>query len=258
MPWCCGTRAEAIDEDHDERDREQTLSVSETLHGRREITGNVDAIGGQILERALSLATTDDADAEVRTAKQRRADALIDICRFFLDNHTAKISDNARRHRPHLNVVVDVDDALAGRFIDGTIAPGALIETLLCDCDLHRVLASGRSGVLNYGRSARTAPPDLFNVIALRDGHCREPGCDRPPSWCDAHHVEMWEDGGVTSYGNMVLRCARHHHLWHKRRKLGWTERLRDDGTLVMTDLRGRTYVSEPAGPLAQRKLWAS
>ncbi len=104
----------------------------------------------------------------------------------------------------------------------------------------------------------RTAPPDLFNAIALRDGHCREPGCDRPPSWCDAHHVDVWDEGGVTSLENSVLRCVRHHHLWHKRRKLGWTERLEPDGTLHITDPGHRVYSSYPAGPMAQRQLLVS
>ena len=113
-----------------------------------------------------------------------------------------------------------------------------------------------RPGVV--GATARTAPADLFNAIALRDGHCREPGCDRPPEWCDAHHVDIWDEGGVTSLENCVLRCVRHHHQWHRRRNLGWTERLEPDGTLVITDPSGRSYLSYPDGPLAQRQLWAS
>ena len=124
---------------------------------------------------------------------------------------------------------------------------------------MHRVLKNGRKGILDYGRSARTAPPDLFNALALRDGGCREPGCDRPPEWCHAHHVQMWdEQDGPTSLANMVLKCTRHHHQWHRRRKLGWTERLEPDGTLVITDPNGRRYVSHPRGPAVRGQLWAS
>ncbi len=246
--------AEAIDEDPNPAENERELSVSETIYGRREVSGSFDAVGGAVIDQALALATTRDAETEQRNAKQRRADALVDVCRFFLDNQKAK---TAGRHRPHLNVVIDVDDQTAGTFVSGAIVPKAFIETLLCDCNVHRVLANERSGILDYGRSARTAPPDLFNALALRDGHCREPGCDRPASWCDAHHVDMWEEGGHTTISNMVLRCTRHHHLWHKRRNLGWTERLDSNGALSITDQAGRVHTSTPAGPAGQRRLVA-
>jgi hypothetical protein len=71
--------------------------------------------------------------------------------------------------------------------------------------------------------------------------------------------VLLWdEEGGPTSITNMVLRCVRHHHQWHKRRKLGWTERLEPDGTLYISDPNGRIYTSYPDGPLAQRQLMVS
>ncbi|HZN12831.1 MAG TPA: DUF222 domain-containing protein [Acidimicrobiales bacterium] len=248
--------ADALIDGPEPADDVRVLTVSRTAEDRRVLSGSFDAIGGEVIDAALRLATAADADTETRTATQRRADALVDICRHFLDNQTTKAGG---RHRPHLNLVVDLDEVeTGGTFISGSVAPGALIESLLCDCNLHRVLAKGRSSILDYGRSARTAPPDLFNAIALRDGHCREPGCDRPPSWCDAHHVDVWEEGGVTSLANSVLRCTRHHHQWHKRRKLGWTERLEDDATLVITDPSGRTHISYADGPLAQRQLWVS
>ena len=250
--------ADAIYDRPEERDTTRELSVSRLLDGVRALNGTFAAELGQVIDAALLLAATKDAETETRTPKQRRADALVDICRFYLDN---QVKQKGGRHRPHLNLVADIDDlkaGLPGRFIDGTVAASSLIESILCDCNVHRVLTQGRSAILDYGRSVRTAPPDVFNALALRDGGCREPGCDRPPEWCDGHHVEVWEEGGPTSLANMVLKCTRHHHLGHKRRKLGWTERLEPDGTLHMTDPNGRVYVSYPDGPLAQRQLWVS
>ncbi len=51
-------------------------------------------------------------------------------------------------------------------------------------------LADG--AVLDYGRATKTPSPDLYNAVVVRDQHCRWPGCDRPPSWCHAHHVKWW------------------------------------------------------------------
>ena len=57
---------------------------------------------GATVAAALRLAATDDTEA-VRTPATRRADALVDICRFFL-NHQR--SHSGGRNRPHLNVVL--------------------------------------------------------------------------------------------------------------------------------------------------------
>lgn len=38
-------------------------------------------------------------------------------------------------------------------------------------------------------------------------------GCERPPSWTEAHHVKFWKrDKGKTDISNGILFC-RHHHL---------------------------------------------
>jgi hypothetical protein len=77
----------------------------------------------------------------------------------------------------------------------------------------------------------------------VRDSHCRFPGCDRPPSWCDAHHVRHWADGGPTSLDNLLLLCRRHHRLVHHRFRVEMTSDQRPvfrrpDGTVLLD--RGR------------------
>ncbi|MEP6482771.1 MAG: HNH endonuclease signature motif containing protein [Rhodoglobus sp.] len=41
----------------------------------------------------------------------------------------------------------------------------------------------------------------------MRDGGCRFPGCDRPPSWCEAHHIVPWSHGGRTDLADGLLLC---------------------------------------------------
>ena len=90
-------------------------------------------------------------------------------------------------------------------------------------------------------------PRPLFHALVLRDRHCRYPGCDRPPTWCQAHHVHHWRHGGPTSLDNTVLLCDRHHHLIHQP---GWHTTMHPDATYTITTPTGTTHTSHPPGRL--------
>ncbi|MDQ3757257.1 MAG: HNH endonuclease [Actinomycetota bacterium] len=242
-------RAEALADDGAEgRLPERDVRLSQTFRGRWVLDGDLDPEGGELLATALRLATTEDPEGTpVRTPARRRGDALVDLARFFLD-HRHDVP--AGRNRPHLNVVVNYDELLAGRggeTVDGGFLDGASIRRLLCDASVHRVVTDGRSTILDYGTATRTAPANLWAALVLRDRHCRHDGCDRPPHWCEAHHVTPVLEGGPTSLDNLVLKCSRHHHLGHLP---GWHEKLLPDGTLVTTDPKGRTRTTRPPGCL--------
>jgi hypothetical protein len=80
------------------------------------------------------------------------------------------------------------------------------------------VVTKGSSEPLDIGRRTATVPGPLRRAVIIRDRHCRFPGCDRPPPWCDAHHMIHWADGGLTALRNLVLMCRRHHRLVHEGR----------------------------------------
>ena len=96
---------------------------------------------------------------------------------------------------------------------------------------------------MDYGRATLARAPPLWNVLLLRDQHCRWHGCDRPGAWCDAHHVNRWEHGGTTDLDNLVLLRQSHHHLPHRAR---WHTELTPDGTLTVTDPWGVTRTTRP------------
>ena len=145
-------------------------------------------------------------------------------------------------------MVIDYDDLLAGgpgRLVDDGVVDGPSIARLLCDANVHRVVSEGRSSILDYGTATRTVPANLWAALVLRDRHCRHPGCDRPSVGCEAHHVVPVTEGGPTCLANLVLESARHHHVGHLP---GWAEKLKPDGTLVLTDPGGRTWQTHPPG----------
>jgi hypothetical protein len=160
------------------------------------------------------------AEPDARTPAQRRADALGEICRQWLDLAERPLVSG---DRPHVVVTMDIAslERRAGRRLDledvGRI-DGEAARRLACDSNVSRVITDAASQPLDVGRKTKVVPPALRRAVAVRDGGCAFPGCDRPSSWCDAHHIRHWADGGSTSLANLVLLCRRHHRLVHHRR----------------------------------------
>ena len=101
---------------------------------------------------------------------------------------------------------------------------------LACDASISRVLFSAASQPIDVGRATRTISPALRRALAARDRGCRFPGCDRPPSWTDGHHLTHWTAEGETNPANVVSLCRRHHHRVHEE---GWRLARADDGALI-------------------------
>jgi hypothetical protein len=88
---------------------------------------------------------------------------------------------------------------------------------LACDASVMRVVMSAASEPLDIGRRTPVIPPGMRRAVIIRDRHCRFPDCDRPHTWCDAHHLVHWADGGPTALPNLLLLCRRHHRMVHQR-----------------------------------------
>jgi hypothetical protein len=158
-----------------------------------------------------------------RPVAQRRADALMLLVRRgYL---RGEIGDS-RAVREHFSVAIDLYDLPGYNNSDidrirteahhhGHLS-AATLERLTCDCELSRVITAGPSEVLDVGRTTRTIPPALWKALVIRDRHCQHPGCDRPPSDCEAHHLEHWSRDGRTSLENLKLFCRHHHTEEHQ------------------------------------------
>ncbi len=86
------------------------------------------------------------------------------------------------------------------------------------------------SMIIDVGRTRRVVNGSRSRALKARDKGCRFPGCDRPASWTNAHHIVHWARGGTTDLANLVLLCHRHHWMVHEG---GWQLVKRDDGTLL-------------------------
>jgi len=87
------------------------------------------------------------------------------------------------------------------------------VRRLACDAHVIPAVLGGASEVLDVGRAHRFFTRAIRAALVLRDQGCAFPGCDAPPSACEAHHNQPWWAGGDTSLANGVMVCPYHHRL---------------------------------------------
>lgn len=202
------------------------LHLSRTYGGRTVLSGDLGDLAAETVVTAIHAYTDPPADGDRRPGSQRRAEALVRICETALEH-----APSGRGNRSQVTVVVDwatlTGDASGradGQFT-GPLHPHD-VRRLLCDSTISRVVTGPDGLPVDTGRARRNPPPRLRRALVARDQGCRFPGCDRPPGWCDAHHVHHWADGGSTDLRNLILLCAHHHRVVHQP---GWTTRFDGD-----------------------------
>jgi Domain of unknown function (DUF222)/HNH endonuclease len=97
---------------------------------------------------------------------------------------------------------------------------------------LPPALGGALSQPLDVGRTTRVVQPAQRSALVVRDGGCVFPDCDRPPGWCEAHHLVHWLHGGPTDLANLALLCRAHHRAVHEG---GWRLIRDPDGWLTAT-----------------------
>ena len=133
----------------------------------------------------------------------------------------ADFDDRGKRVVPVLRVSTSLDALRSGLHRAGVTDSGenlsaATLRRLACDAEIIPTVLNGKGRVIDVGRRTRRVGEALRCVLIARDGGCVWPGCDAPPSRCDAHHVKHWADGGPTNADNLALLCHRHHILLHE------------------------------------------
>lgn len=145
-------------------------------------------------------------------------------------------SSQPGRSRPSITIVVDHRTITRGRH-DHTICrteqghdlPLESLSRICCDATLRRVVLDDRGVPLAVGRRHRTATDGQWAAIKALHTTCAWPGCTAPISWCQAHHILEWDNGGRTDLDNLVPLCSEHHHRVHEGQ---WHIKLLPDRTL--------------------------
>ena len=224
---------EALDDDGPEPDDTPPPQIN-TLRVVANRTGSGGRIRGRFDDAALfdAIATAVDALAaprdnlDERSPEQRQAEGLSEICARALDH--GDLPETGGR-RPVISVLIGLEDLqrrarAAVLDFGGQITPESL-RMLACDAGVVPIVMNGQGQPLDVARIKRTVPDGLRRAITARDRGCAHPGCNRPPSWCEVHHIRPWEADGETSLGNCVMLCRVHHRLLHHSE---WIVRIRD------------------------------
>jgi hypothetical protein len=178
-----------------------------------------------------------DTPGGPRSLAQRRHDALVSLANLGLQDGNGRVDPDHT-----VNIVIDAA-TLAGEFNPtgrsdilggGSVLP-ATVQRLLCGSWISRVIMNAQGEVLDLGRRARLFSPAQQRAIKIRDGGCALACCDRPPEWCDAHHLDPYgpPTNGETNLDNGIGLCRPHHTLVHK----GWTP---------IQDADGNWYLQPP------------
>jgi hypothetical protein len=178
------------------------------------VTGNVVGAAGRAFDRRLEELAATVCEADPRTLRQRRADAVGALAagadRLVCACKSGECSAAAPTGAS--NVVIHViaeqssvdgagikPGALAGR--EGLI-PAQVVAELARTARLQPVIRPMDAPEAGYTPSAK-----LAEFVRCRDLTCRAPGCDRPAEFCDIDHSIPFGDGGVTHPSNLKCLC---------------------------------------------------
>ena len=188
--------------------------------GMAEYRLRLDPEGSAVLEAILGPLAAPQPSTEhgsdLRTSDQRRADALVEVCR----RAAAAGGSAPATAKAAVVVTMGYQDLLdrtgAGTTLTGELLAPETVRRIACDAGIIPAVL----GVA--GRGARPGPDHPAGAakqhlaLWLRDRGCTFPGCSRPRAGA-TDTTFSWLDGGPTDLPNLALLCPRHHTIVHQR-----------------------------------------
>jgi hypothetical protein len=214
--WRQRADAESCEDEAERRDDRRSASAARTIDGMVDVQAWLDPFGGAAfkaeldrLERQLYL--DEEKSGRIRTASQRRADALVEMA-----HRSRTAAPDGLRPRPLITVLCgEASFTRICELADGTVVTPGQIVHQLADADIESILFDGPDRVISVSRRRRFAGA-LRRAIEVRDRHCQHPsGCDEPADRCDVDHIQPHPAGGLTSQENGRLECWPHNRKQH-------------------------------------------
>lgn len=233
-------------EKHADAAQHRHLRARELPDGMAELTMVGSAQDVQTIIAAVQAVADGYPADDLRTADQKRADALVDIAAATLNGCTVGDLPTRQGRKPAVQITIALSTLL---YLDEQCAeldghgpiPADIARTLATELSATwRTLITDDAGrLLDYGRTVYRPPTDLREFVIARDRTCRIPGCSRTARRTDIDHRIRWTDGGTTSPGNLQPLCEHHHAA---KDDGGWRCDMTDDGTTVWTSPLGKRH----------------
>ena len=188
--------------------------------GMWHLRADLDFISGREISQQIAAAeraVRQRDDGGDLTYPQRNADAL---CELILG-----------RQKPQASLVIVADyNTVSGRLDnprldDGTPLSARQLAELAADAKVLPAMFKADWSELALGR-ARSASEAQRIVLAIRDGGCI--ACATHTEHCHAHHIDHYEDDGLTEIPNLAMLCVPCHLDHHQRH---WAIDTPPDGT---------------------------
>ena len=260
---------------------ERRVELFPLRDGMAQLVATLDAPSGVGLMNALldEARALKNVEGETRTLTQLEADVFRD--RFLGSYLTHSAGDSAAMKdgkakqstgpyggfAPRVNIMVpalsllgkgDEPAVLAGY---GPIDIDTARELAGESKTWRRILTDPDTGqMLTMSSTKYTPPTDLAEAVRLRDGVCRQPGCNNPAEACEIDHSLAWASGGVTEFMNLGAFCRKRHRVKHfmlvspEGNEIGPAVKVdhvrdaagRPTGQIKWNTATGRFYISEP------------
>ena len=186
-------------------------------------------------------------DIEIPTRPTLLALALVELVRESqgIDLHSTKAPN------VDASLVLQAGDPTSASTPGGIRLADETTRLLCCDAFFTPVVVDNLGIPLDMGRERRLATEAQRRAAARRDGGCIIHGCDAPPSWVDMHHLNLWDEGGLTDIDVLASLCRRDHGVVHRA---GWHVHATADGWFYISTPSGNTYWCQrhgriPGGP---------
>ena len=275
---------ELMADDHARALSERRVDLFPLQNGMCQVVATLDAVTGAGMTNAIEdeARALKNVEGETRTLPQLRADVFRDRFLSSYLAHNASASPDQKDGKtkgsgrsngtyggfaPRVNIMVtalsllgtsDEPAVLAGYGpIDLETAKELAGESKMW----RRILTDPDTGQMLTMSSTKYKPPsDLAEAVRLRDGVCREPGCNNPAEQCEIDHSLAWNSGGITEFLNLGAFCRKHHRVKHfmlvspEGNEVGpavTIDHVRDDkgratGQIRWNSVTGHAYISEP------------
>jgi hypothetical protein len=177
-------------------------------------------------------------EADERSTGQLASDVMLQLLASGADADSSMLLGSGA---PVIRITVAQTSIEAGTGlgrIEGSDEPVSLatVQRMLCEGTSMRLGFDSNANLLDVEREQRLFSKRQREALSVKFGGCMHPGCDRPPSWCESHHIRQWSrDRGKTEVCNGILLCKWHHLKYH------------NDGYEITVDGHGRYWLIPPA-----------